>query len=666
MLKDEKEVGRLIALVLSAESSLAATRRAQLQSQSHTQSHTQAQAQCNPHSASPQDNGGDRIFWHAEPELELAQKPEPMQLQACKEDSDSKAVIIDDVVFFSEIDVTSEPMTVAESETFPSSVALEHASEASPSMSHSVQARPPVEQSSVEPNSATTAAAAVGGVGGGGSNGAGEPLSLTSEHEALEQQLAVSSDSLREARERLSRSKDEEDNCSKRAHLEELRAVETTEWMIAMQGVLWPENTADSELGRPVLPEQPALRARRGGGGAEGLQNGAALASGDEEVKREQGAGGDRCESDRGPAHYPFYAPVPSSSSSSRMSRSKDLLTYGMCNALDAARMLRIQEVVDVDTTMEAFRWMSWCFRCLHVLRIPPATHTLKRLLVCCKPFKLADEKVVKAVSGILSRSMTWKSKVRKLLLPAVRTSSVSVSLSVPVSVSASIESSRLHALVAEGGMVPMTSSLKDHLVSMWDGLLANATAPPAPIIPAQALDATLPVKPKRGSKATAVPAVPGISKHVTVSMPADAAESSEEEENEEEDEEEARREREGSSDALDPRLQDESSHLSSASAQPDSSSSSISKKRRCRDGEGRRDFVYTTLSPSMWAPLPDLWPPSITARQVVRLAVPSSSISGHSSIHSGESGGGKSINPNPNPVSTPFSSVLISSSNSS
>jgi hypothetical protein len=31
-----------------------------------------------------------------------------------------------------------------------------------------------------------------------------------------------------------------------------------------MQGVLWPENTADRELGRPVLPPPPLVRKREG------------------------------------------------------------------------------------------------------------------------------------------------------------------------------------------------------------------------------------------------------------------------------------------------------------------------------------------------------------------------------------------------------------------
>jgi hypothetical protein len=497
-----------------------------------------------------------------------------------------------------------------------------------------------------------------------------EKSNRAAEIEAREQLLVIGKTSLTEAIERLGRSKDEEDSCTKRAHLEELRAVETTEWMIAMQGVLWPENTADSELGRPLIPEQPTALPRRGC--ADGLQNGSVPMVGDEDLQSERV--GVRCEMGQGPtqapSHYPFYAPVPSLSSSristpsSSSSRSKDLLSYGMCNALDAARMLRIQDVVDVDTTMEAFRWMSWCYRCLHVLRIPPATHTLKRLLACCKPFKLADEKVVKAVGGILSRSMAWKSKVRKLLLPAVRPSSVPLSTSMSVS----IESARLHALVAEGGMVPMTSCLKEHLVRMWDSLLVNATAAPSPPVHAPPLDATLSGKPKRGSKAPGIPAVPGIAKHVTVTMAHDTAESSEEEENgEDEDEESVRdreRERETSLDAPDHLSQDDLSRLSTSSGQIDASSSSVKKKKRLADGEGRKDCVYTALSPSMWAPLPDLWPPSIAVRQVSRHAHAggSNTISCHnSSTNSGDSSSNAA-----NPAATPFSSAPISTSNSS
>ena len=58
------------------------------------------------------------------------------------------------------------------------------------------------------------------------------------------------------------------------------------------------------------------------------------------------------------PLKYAFYAPVPlpPSPSSASNPKSKDFLTYGMCNALDAARLLRIIDVVDVDTMIEAFR----------------------------------------------------------------------------------------------------------------------------------------------------------------------------------------------------------------------------------------------------------------------------------------------------------------------
>ena len=85
--------------------------------------------------------------------------------------------------------------------------------------------------------------------------------------------------------------------------------------------------------------------------------------------------------------------------------RAKDLLPYGMRNALDAAVMLGIAEITDVDTIIESFRWMAWCFYCIHVLRLPPATHTLKNLLKCARPFKLADDKVIRNVSGILQRA---------------------------------------------------------------------------------------------------------------------------------------------------------------------------------------------------------------------------------------------------------------------
>lgn len=454
---------------------------------------------------------------------------------------------------------------------------------------------------------------------------------------ALEHQLSVSGSNLREAFDRLSRSRVEEDSCSKKAHLEESRMEETIEWMLAMQGVLWPENVPDRELGRPILPEQASHSGRgrskkkvKGAGSSDpdlvsGPHSGEILMAHEEseiEDIAEKKATAQKAQ-ESGPPMFVFFAPIPTPQplkAPSTSSKSKDLLSYGMRNALDAARMLGILEVVDVDTTMEAFRWMAWCFRCLHVLRIPPATYTLKRLINCCRPLKLADERVVRAIGGILSRSQAWKNKARKLVFGGQ-----SPPIHLPSSVTKKLDTGKLHALIAEGAMVPVTSALKEHLVRTWDQMLQTATTAsstlPSSALPSEQADTPSTAaggKPKRVSKAAASPAVPGIAAFTVTTMTSEVINSSDEEEG---DEEENDGEEVGISSGSSVAQDRAPSSLPSLSSQSDATttlSTGLREKRQRDGGEWCRDCVHTTLSPSMWASLPTLWPPSITVRQVL------------------------------------------------
>jgi hypothetical protein len=476
--------------------------------------------------------------------------------------------------------------------------------------------------------------------------GAPSSAPLTSEPQVLEQHLRASSASLSEALDRLSRSRAEEQSCLKKSQMEESRVEETTEWMLAMQGVLWPENSADAELGRPILPNQsPPIVAQEvmlmhitgaSDNGATDTAKASAVTSSATEMDLDaEGEGGGEGEGEEGttssePVKYAFYAPVPCppSPSSASNPKSKDFLTYGMCNALDAARLLRIIDVVDVDTTIEAFRWMAWCFRCLHIIRIPPATHTLKRLLACCRPFKLADDKITKAVGGILSRSLVWKGKVRKLLFLGPRLSRPTQPLP---HLNVSMDTTRLQLLITEGGMVPMTSKLKDYLVRTWDAEVLRASSLPAisslTAPHPQAVDGPVQStgKAKRVPKAHAIPPVSGIAKTIIISMTGDIAESSDDDDADDADgdgdgdagEEDAKRAE--SSSVSDPlKVSDESPRSSSSASSSASSTHQLEgKKRHAYDRESARDYVYTTLSPAMWAPLPSLWPPELSVRQI-------------------------------------------------
>ena len=70
-------------------------------------------------------------------------------------------------------------------------------------------------------------------------------------------QISQAKAELREAFDRLTRARQDEEECQRQSVLEEERREEATEWMLAMQGVLWPENAADCELGRPIIADPP-------------------------------------------------------------------------------------------------------------------------------------------------------------------------------------------------------------------------------------------------------------------------------------------------------------------------------------------------------------------------------------------------------------------------
>lgn len=174
------------------------------------------------------------------------------------------------------------------------------------------------------------------------------PLS-NSDIAALEQQLSASGATLRDAFERLSRSRAEEESCLKKAQLEESRIEETVEWMLAMQGVLWPENVPDRELGRPILPERPlspssprspskpsdpSSQSERGTDGREGKEG--KEGEGDDVAHEEEQEEQRPIESTdiSGARKFLFYVPIPKApplKPAHHCSRSKDLLSYGTC-----------------------------------------------------------------------------------------------------------------------------------------------------------------------------------------------------------------------------------------------------------------------------------------------------------------------------------------------
>jgi hypothetical protein len=376
------------------------------------------------------------------------------------------------------------------------------------------------------------------GLGLGQGQGMGQQGVVTEEEEIRKQQLEATKAELREAFDRLTRAKAEEEDCVRQCALEDERREEATEWMLAMQGVLWPENAADCELGRPIVSDPPAdsaiveLVAAQLSTAATDVQK---LGEHDVLVNGKKrmfvfyapiptvaanGAGAARPVAAASPlasssadsaGGAPPASPSAGAAYSHAHARGKDLLPYGMRNALDAAVMLGIAEITDVDTIVEAFRWMAWCFYCLHVLRIPPSTHTLRNLLKCARAFKLADDKVIRSVNGVLARAYAWKAKARKLLQSQTA-----------VHGQRRIDTGKLHAVIAEVATVPLTSVLKDALMQVWDALLAGATPGAAEEVARAAAEAAAmaaAATSKRGPKAAITPSIPGIAPYALLTL---------------------------------------------------------------------------------------------------------------------------------------------------
>lgn len=224
--------------------------------------------------------------------------------------------------------------------------------------------------------------------------------------------------SLSEARSKLTKSLAEEEYINVQIELETTFRQSTTDWMQAMQGVMWPGNPEDLEIGRPHVPFQPP----------SGSQPTAA-SSKSESSCTEEDAIGTRlalCYSLKNLHLIPSSSSKgsPSTSSSSKspaaysaFSQPTRLLPLGMEKAYEAAKALSISEIEDVQLVFEAFRYMSWLNILLNCLRRPLPVVVLKMLLTAVQSFSSTpsspsttlpwiDEKLIKSLNGILTRAM--------------------------------------------------------------------------------------------------------------------------------------------------------------------------------------------------------------------------------------------------------------------
>lgn len=81
------------------------------------------------------------------------------------------------------------------------------------------------------------------------------------------------------------------------------------------------------------------------------------------------------------------------------------LLPVGLQHMERAAALVGIVRLEDVALTLDAFRWMGWANLCLHMLRMPPTTPALRRLLDASRGLQFVDEKVLKLLHGVLQRA---------------------------------------------------------------------------------------------------------------------------------------------------------------------------------------------------------------------------------------------------------------------
>jgi hypothetical protein len=180
----------------------------------------------------------------------------------------------------------------------------------------------------------------------------------------IQEQTRPIRDLMRSATTNLQLAMDEENLLMKELDAEKVKVPMVREWMQAMQGVLWPGNKEDLEIGRPIQPP----------GKTSSSSSSANNAARDEFSVTELGL-------DRG------------------------LLSEGMQKAHCAAVALNIHLIEDVIQVFEGFKWMSWLCLFLHSLRRPMPTRAMRLFIEAYKPLKLQDEKVTKPLQSWYQRA---------------------------------------------------------------------------------------------------------------------------------------------------------------------------------------------------------------------------------------------------------------------
>lgn len=223
--------------------------------------------------------------------------------------------------------------------------------------------------------------------------------------EVLEYQLKELQRDQHEALERLKVSIYDESKAQEQNEFETSKQNVAVQWMQAMQEVMWPRNNEDLNIGRPLAPPPQPV---------EGL----------EEFSLEG------------------------------LGIRSDMLSDGMHKAAEAARAIGVITIEDVKGMLDMFRWMSWLNICLHALRRPMPTTTLRNLVAAGSTLAKSDEKILKPLSNIATRGSAWKSKARKLSVPKGSAAGKGKW----------VEGTKLLDTVIEGAGMPIVSRVKDKL----------------------------------------------------------------------------------------------------------------------------------------------------------------------------------------------------------
>ena len=254
----------------------------------------------------------------------------------------------------------------------------------------------------------------------------------------IETTLAQIQRNIDESRARLSKTLAEEHYVTRQILLETTHRQSATDWMQAMQGVMWPGNPEDLEIGRPLLPFQstctPAVSVKTNTSGklpstAAGAWSSPHTTSSDDILGSSLIVNFSMANLHLLPTSSSAKPVVPAAGASGKPSQPKQftvfnhptrLLPSGMEKAYEAAKALSIIEIEDVLLIFEAFRYMSWLNITLHCLRRPLPVVVLKLLLTSVQSFTSSsvaaspastvypwiDEKLIKALSAIMTRAM--------------------------------------------------------------------------------------------------------------------------------------------------------------------------------------------------------------------------------------------------------------------